>query len=65
VESGNEGLPSVENALKHLGAKLEKIISYNLPNQELNYCILVFKKYKDTLLQFPRKTGVPEKKPLK
>jgi 16S rRNA (guanine527-N7)-methyltransferase len=59
-----EGLPSVENALKHLGAKLEKTIPYNLPNQELSYCILVFKKYKDTPTQFPRKVGVPEKKPL-
>ncbi|MCA6071688.1 MAG: 16S rRNA (guanine(527)-N(7))-methyltransferase RsmG [Endomicrobium sp.] len=65
LESADKGLPSVENALKHLGAKLEKIISYNLPNQELNYCILVFKKHKDTPLQFPRKTGIPEKKPLK
>ncbi|MCA6072242.1 MAG: 16S rRNA (guanine(527)-N(7))-methyltransferase RsmG [Endomicrobium sp.] len=65
VESADEGLPSVENALKHLGAKFEKIISYNLPNQKLNYCILVFKKYKDTPMQFPRKTGIPEKNPLK
>ncbi|MDR2458143.1 MAG: 16S rRNA (guanine(527)-N(7))-methyltransferase RsmG [Clostridiales Family XIII bacterium] len=64
AESSEEGLPSVENALKHLGAKLEKTIPYNLPEQELDYCILVFKKYKDTPLQFPRKPGIPEKKPL-
>jgi 16S rRNA (guanine527-N7)-methyltransferase len=64
ILSLEKGLPSVEKALKHLGAKLEKTISYNLPNQELNYCILVFKKYKDTPAQFPRKVGVPEKKPL-
>jgi 16S rRNA (guanine527-N7)-methyltransferase len=59
-----EGLPSVENALKSLGARLEKTIDYKLPNQDLDYCILVFKKYKDTPPQFPRKTGMPEKKPL-
>jgi 16S rRNA (guanine527-N7)-methyltransferase len=64
AESDEEGLSSVENAMKHLGAKLEKIIPYKLPYQELDYCILVFKKYKDTPAQFPRKSGVPEKKPL-
>jgi 16S rRNA (guanine527-N7)-methyltransferase len=64
VQSLEEGLPSVENALQHLGAKLEQTISYNLPNQELDYCILVLKKYKDTPSQFPRKSGMPQKKPL-
>jgi 16S rRNA (guanine527-N7)-methyltransferase len=64
AESIEEGLPSVENALKHLGAKLEQTIPYNLPEQKLDYCILVFKKYKDTPPQFPRKPGIPEKKPL-
>jgi len=64
AESLEEGLPAVENALNHLGAKLEQTIPYNLPQQELDYCILVFKKYKDTSVQFPRKPGTPEKKPL-
>mgnify|MGYP000844341239 CR=1 FL=1 len=64
VESKEEGLVSVENALRHLGARLEDIIYYNLPEQNLDYCILIFKKYKDTPAQFPRKTGIPEKKPL-
>jgi 16S rRNA (guanine527-N7)-methyltransferase len=64
AESLEQGLPSVKNALKHLGAKLERITSYSLPEQELDYCILVFKKYKDTPAQFPRKSGIPEKKPL-
>jgi len=64
AESGEEGLPSVENALKHLGAKLEDTISYNIPEQTLDYCILIFKKFKDTPAQFPRKAGIPEKKPL-
>ncbi|MCL2335324.1 MAG: 16S rRNA (guanine(527)-N(7))-methyltransferase RsmG [Endomicrobia bacterium] len=64
AESKEEGLPSVENALRHLGAKLEKIMPYRLPEQELDYCILIFKKYKDTPQQFPRNAGIPEKKPL-
>jgi 16S rRNA (guanine527-N7)-methyltransferase len=64
AESAEEGLPSIKNALSQLGAKLERTIPYNLPQQELDYCILVFKKIKDTPKQFPRKTGIPEKKPL-
>ena len=64
AESPEEGLPSVENALRHLGASFEKTVSYKLPEQELDYCVLVFKKYKDTPSQFPRNPGIPEKKPL-
>ena len=64
AESKEEGLPSVENALRHLGAKLEQTLPYKLPGQDLDYCILVFQKYKDTPVQFPRKPGTPEKKPL-
>ncbi|MDR1087100.1 MAG: 16S rRNA (guanine(527)-N(7))-methyltransferase RsmG [Endomicrobium sp.] len=64
AESIEDGLPSIENALRHLGAKLEKTIPYNLPEQGLDYCILIFKKYKDTPSQFPRKSGIPEKKSL-
>ncbi|MDR2860672.1 MAG: 16S rRNA (guanine(527)-N(7))-methyltransferase RsmG [Elusimicrobiota bacterium] len=64
VDSKDEGLISVENALRHLGAKLEKRIDYNLPEQEYDYCVLAFKKYKETPDMFPRKTGIPEKKPL-
>ncbi|MDR2192604.1 MAG: 16S rRNA (guanine(527)-N(7))-methyltransferase RsmG [Endomicrobium sp.] len=64
AQSKEEGLYSAQNALQCLGAKLERIIDYKLPRQDLDYCILIFKKYKDTPSQFPRKTGTPEKKPL-
>lgn len=64
AESPDEGLPSVKNALGRLGAELEKIIPYKLPENDLDYCILIFKKTKDTPKEFPRKIGIPEKKPL-
>ncbi|MDR1941116.1 MAG: 16S rRNA (guanine(527)-N(7))-methyltransferase RsmG [Endomicrobium sp.] len=64
AQSIEEGLPSVENALKHLGGKLVETIDYKLPDNDIDYQILVFEKYKDTPAQFPRKTGIPEKKPL-
>ena len=64
AESLEEGLPSVQTALKHLGAKLEMTLPYKLPNNDMDYCILAFKKYKDTPAEFPRKVGIPEKNPL-
>ncbi|MDR3111772.1 MAG: 16S rRNA (guanine(527)-N(7))-methyltransferase RsmG [Elusimicrobiota bacterium] len=64
IQCNKDGLLSIQNVLRHLGAKLEKILDYELLNQELKYCILVFKKVKHTPAQFPRKTGIPEKKPL-
>ncbi|GHT06200.1 ribosomal RNA small subunit methyltransferase G [Endomicrobiia bacterium] len=64
AESSKDGLQSAENALKHLGAKLERTIYYNLPEYESDYCILIFKKHKDTPANFPRKSGIPEKNPL-
>ena len=64
AESAEEGLRSVDNALAQLGAKLEMTIPYRLPNQELDYCVLVFKKHRNTPSQYPRKTGIPEKNPI-
>jgi 16S rRNA (guanine527-N7)-methyltransferase len=61
---GDEGLRSVERALSLLGAALSEPVSYRLPGEERTYCILIFKKTHDTPPQYPRKTGLPEKKPL-
>jgi len=64
LESLEEGISSIDNALKCLGAKLEQTIFYNLPGQNLDYCILVFRKYKNTPFHFPRKPGISKKNPL-
>jgi 16S rRNA (guanine527-N7)-methyltransferase len=64
IESSERGLSSTENALKHLGASFERTVSYKLPQQNIGYCILTFKKYKNTPAKFPRKPGIPEKRPL-
>jgi 16S rRNA (guanine527-N7)-methyltransferase len=60
------GIYSIGKALKQLGARIYKIIYYNLPGQSqyIQYCIVVFIKYRDTPWLYPRKIGIPEKKPL-
>jgi 16S rRNA (guanine527-N7)-methyltransferase len=64
MENSKEGLPSVKTALKLLGARLERTMLYKLPERQHEYCIIIFTKHEDTPTQYPRKSGIPEKRPL-
>ncbi|MDR1928681.1 MAG: 16S rRNA (guanine(527)-N(7))-methyltransferase RsmG [Endomicrobium sp.] len=55
---------SLKNVLECLSINLKKTIFYTLPNKNSEFCILAFKKYKDTPKNFPRRTGIPNKRPL-
>jgi len=61
---GAEGLISINNALKELHAELVETYNYALPYQTMDYCLLVFKKLSASPAKYPRKAGIPEKKPL-
>jgi 16S rRNA (guanine527-N7)-methyltransferase len=61
---GPEGLPSVEHALSLLKGRLADAIKYRIPGQEHGYVILAFAKSGPMPPQYPRRVGVPEKKPL-
>ena len=52
------------NALKVLNAQLENVYKFNLPESNDDRIILEIKKMKKTDGKYPRKTGVPAKKPL-
>ena len=52
------------NALKVLNAQLENVYKFNLPESNDDRIILEIKKMKKTDEKYPRKTGVPAKKPL-
>ncbi|OGS03747.1 MAG: 16S rRNA (guanine(527)-N(7))-methyltransferase RsmG [Elusimicrobia bacterium RIFOXYA1_FULL_47_7] len=52
------------NALSELKARLREGFTYSIPGQENKYTVLAFEKFAETPLKYPRKTGVPEKKPL-
>ncbi len=62
--TGPEGLPSVGKALATLKAAPDDRFCYTLPGTDHRYCILSFKKTSDTPPQYPRRVGIPEKKPL-
>lgn len=59
----DDELENSKNAIKILGGKIEKVESLVLPgNLERN--IIIIKKEKETPNSYPRKAGIPSKKPL-
>ncbi|AMD95019.1 16S rRNA (guanine(527)-N(7))-methyltransferase RsmG [Leptotrichia sp. oral taxon 847] len=53
-----------KNALSKLSSKIENIHKFNLPDSCDERIILEIKKTKKTDEKYPRKTGIPSKKPL-
>ncbi|MBP2622764.1 16S rRNA (guanine(527)-N(7))-methyltransferase RsmG [Streptococcus oricebi] len=58
-----EELLEAKNALTLLFSKVEDNISYQLPNGDPRYITVVIKK-KETPNKYPRKAGLPNKRPL-
>lgn len=57
-------IEKAKNALKLLGGKIEKTETVILPETDITRNILIVQKIKDTPKQYPRKSGIPSKKPL-
>lgn len=60
----DEEIENAKNAIKKLGGEIEKIEKFTLPNSDNNRTILIIKKLKKIDGQYPRKAGIPTKKPL-
>lgn len=58
-----EELDEAKNALNLLFSKVEDNLSYALPNGDPRYMTIVAKK-KETPNKYPRKAGIPNKRPL-
>lgn len=56
----NEG----KKAISTLGGKVKKVYNFSLPVEESERTIIVIDKFKNTPKKYPRKPGVPTKKPL-
>lgn len=61
---GEEELKGADNALKILGGTLKKIHKFTLPFTGAQRVIIAVKKTMPTPSRYPRRAGVPEKKPL-
>lgn len=59
-----EELENSKNAIKILGAQIEKVDEFDLPNSDISRNIVLIDKIKNTPNRYPRKAGEPSKKPL-
>lgn len=59
----NEELGQSVNAMKELGVKLKEIRNYSIKGKD-RY-LIVFEKVSKTPEKYPRKTGIPEKRPIR
>ncbi|UOF92786.1 16S rRNA (guanine(527)-N(7))-methyltransferase RsmG [Fodinisporobacter ferrooxydans] len=61
---GEEEAREGKSAVHQLGGEIEQVIPVDLPLQAGKRCILVIRKVKQCPKSFPRKAGVPQKRPL-
>jgi 16S rRNA (guanine527-N7)-methyltransferase len=63
-DNNQDEIQEAENAIILLGGTLEKIHFYHLPEVEKERILIIIKKEKETPKEYPRRVGVPSKKPL-
>ena len=60
-----EELGQAKGALKLLGGKIEDTISFCLPRDDGERCLVKIRKVENISKKYPRKAGVPGREPLK
>lgn len=65
ASAAQEEINEAKNAIKILGAKIEKIDEFNLPQSDIGRTVIVMNKEKETPNKYPRKPGIPSKEPIK
>lgn len=60
----DDEMKSAENAIEILGGKIDRIEQFYYQNNEIGRLLVKIKKVEATPLKYPRKSGIPEKKPL-
>jgi len=61
----DEELPIGEQTAPLLGGKIEAVKKFTLPTSELHRALVIARKVEPTSPRFPRKAGIPEKRPLR
>lgn len=64
-EKLTEELKEAEHAVAVLGGRVENQVEFIIPGSDIYRNLLVIRKEKETPLCYPRKAGVPLKKPIK
>lgn len=63
-EKLSEEKKDAEYAISVLGGEIEDQISFQIPNSDINRNLLIVRKKKETPANYPRKAGLPLKKPI-
>ena len=63
-EKIEEELKSGEKAIGILGGKIEKNVSFILPDTDYSRSMLLIRKMRQTSTKYPRKAGIPSREPL-
>ena len=53
-----------KKAIKILGGKTQKVVQFELPDTDIARSLVIIKKEKSTGMKYPRKSGIPSRKPL-
>lgn len=53
-----------KKAIKILGGKTQKVVQFELPDTDIARSLVIIKKEKNTGMKYPRKSGIPSRKPL-
>lgn len=64
-EKLTEEITDAEHAIFILGGRVENQIEFKIPNSDIYRNLLVIYKEKETPANYPRKAGIPLKKPIK
>lgn len=59
-----EEITLAEKAIAILGGKINNQVEFTIPNSDIYRNLLVINKYENTPDKYPRKAGLPEKKPI-
>ncbi|MBE5968287.1 MAG: 16S rRNA (guanine(527)-N(7))-methyltransferase RsmG [Lachnospiraceae bacterium] len=63
-EKASDEMKSAQNAIKLLGAKIENVTEFNLPDSTMDRTLISIKKMAATPKKYPRTAGKPSKEPL-
>lgn len=63
-QEAHEEIQRSQNALRLLKARAEVLLSYQLPEHEMQYHLTLIRKLKPTPNTYPRRTGLPKQQPL-
>ena len=53
-----------KKAIKILGGKTQEVVQFELPDTDIARSLVIIKKEKNTGMKYPRKSGIPLRKPL-